>query len=136
GSEFVLQGEIALTASTDPGGSGFLYTVTFNGVFLANIGSATLVRLNASGGLTIFTAGIAGTVQLTVAGDSRSGGTGFAFGGNFVLSVNTTESAQNVNNVVLPAGPYARLHINGFLQLTIANTPVFKLETVVFDLEF
>ena len=135
-AEFVLEGNFVLTAGAS--GSGISQSATFSGVLSANVGSVTLLKLNASGGLAIYAdtnPGIAGTIQVTVNGDSQTGGSGFKFDGTFTLFVNTTNVARTVGSNNHATGPSVRLHVDGFMQLMLGGAEVFKLGRGTFDLE-
>ncbi len=101
--------------------SGSAFTISATADLKAIVGGTTLFQMSATGAFLINGSGIAAKISLSLGGGNTNGN-GFAFGGTFVLEVNTTGGpVATINNVAvnLPGGSfYIRVALNGFLQLT------------------
>jgi hypothetical protein len=130
-----------LVVSADPEG----FTVAVDGLLLAKVGSATLVRLDAFGGLKVENIGtaqipvylIAGKLDLTQSNNSILDGNGFILNAALSLEVNTTNGAVDLDGDGqndLESGVYARIHADGQLGFQVGGNTGFLLDGV-FDVE-
>ncbi|MCU0916652.1 MAG: Ig-like domain-containing protein, partial [Planctomycetes bacterium] len=109
---FRLDGRFALRA----GSGGF--ELAAEATLKAVVANLTLLSLEARGALLINAQGVAAQISLNAGGGYS--GSGFSFCGQFTLEVNTTTQAVGTiagQSVNLPAGPYARVTIVGYLRV-------------------
>lgn len=127
---FRIEGNLVVSGSTDN------FSVTVDGVLLADVQGQRLLEIDASGLLKINAAGIAGRLSLTAGADSPFSATGFGFasGVSLIFEVNTTGTeVRPTAGDPLPAGVYARMHADGLLSFEVNQTG-FSLDGT-FDLE-
>ena len=141
GTGFVISGNFSTTVTSAGGVTAT--TITLSGTLTATVGGTTLLTMNASGALVITSGGsnpgVAGELNLTLAGSDPLDGNGFSFTGSFDLEVNTTGVQQIVNvgqgTTTIAAGPGGSTNGGSYLEVHARGTLIFGSATNGFQLQ-